>query len=746
MAGIDDYLKQHPELADKDPAKVAAFVYDTEIKASGASRERFNEYFLGAPPAKSDSFLGAESGDWPITRGAKSLARGTINAIKGDAEFDFPSIADVNREAGAPDIENGQIFNQGAFDTSQAALFGDDEDYAAAFQKQRPDAIRKKDKNGNVYFEFQDGGKTVSAYVNQPGLNGEDIVRLGGKVASFLPAVRGVRAVSGAGIGAKVAAGGAGAAATDVGMQMLAGRDEIDPAQTALTGMVGAGGELIAPALSHAVNAARKTIGAARWARASNELRERMVRRQLANDGFKPEDLAGLNLDEVMELGKGRVLNASAQSPEAALASSEFGFRPTRGQSMPDASFEQRVAKTDQLNSEEFLRSSGGGAGQKLEDNINYNADLVGQNVDGIISSYSGGVAQGSTKNQSAEIVHSALLRARDKSRKGYERRYAEAEQYKGEFADEVMLGLPDRVAKRLQSSNVIIDDLGSPAGSKTRGALVLMKELEQNPQTTVKAVENQRQKINNWISDSTPGTPDHRAMVIVKEEFDDALAQALDANMFTGDPRAVTLLKEARGMYAEHAKKFNTNGKAGRIIKQMLDEDASPVEIGNYIFGATGLSKDGAARVVKHYRRAVGGDSEGWNALRETFLHTITSNRNTDTKGMQAMVSTLKQALHGSGEPVVKALYTKAERAKLQRFVRAMDSITLKGDRAKSSGTAERLARMVSSSAFVDMPGVSWMRDISRSLQASSVLRSPTAAPPLVSPLPVGGASVSAQ
>ena len=704
MAGIDDYLKQFPELAKEDPEEVAQYVYETQMKATGADQDEFNEYFLGK-----------QDGWW--TKTAKSIG----GAIKGDAEY--PELGDMNSEG------------YGSLKAGAALMLGSDADAMKANASANPELIQGKDANGNDMFFKPDG--TPAGYVNKPGLDVSDVGRFVGKAASFVPAGNAVKAVAGAGLAARAAVGGLASMGTDYLMQKGAGRDDADFGQVALTGVLGAGSEALAPVIGKIAQTAKKGFGHARWAKASDATKRAALNRQLTKDGFNPDDFAGWTPDEILEFGKNRVLNADDLSPGAAIANQEFGLNGTRGQKMPDGTFKERVLKTDQLNREEYLRSTGGMAGQKLADNEARNAELIGKNVDDFIDNLSGGQALGKTRNQSAQVAHSGLIRARKKSAKKYESKYKEAEQYNGEFSDEVMLDMPNRVKSRLEASNVFLDGDEGALGSLTRGAVLFIKELEKNPQTTVKALENQRKKMNSLINATREGTPDYRAMVIVKEEFDDALAEALDAGMYSGDPRAVEVLKEARSLYAKHAKKFNTNTKAGKVVQQMLDEEATPEEVGRYVFGSTGLSKDGAARVVKHYKKAVGKNSDGFNALRETFMHSITNDMKGDTKGIQAMVGTLKNALYKDGESVVKELYTPDEIGKLKRFVKAMDEITLKGDRAKSSGTAERLARMLSSSGWGDTPGISWMKDVLRSVQADRVIRGSIAPAKPISALP---------
>jgi hypothetical protein len=132
--------------------------------------------------------------------------------------------------------------------------------------------------------------------INKPGLTGIDVLQGLGVVAAFTPAARGaVAAPSAVGAligrevaaptGVRVLAGGAGAAATEAGIQKVqeATGGEFDPEDVALAGSLGAAGEVAQP-IVQAVGR-----GAARVVRGAEETAEQAARRELLQaEGLEP--------------------------------------------------------------------------------------------------------------------------------------------------------------------------------------------------------------------------------------------------------------------------------------------------------------------------------------------------------------------------------------------------------------------------------------------------------------------------
>lgn len=723
MPGIDAYLKANPSLAGEDPEEIADFVFETQIAASGADRAEFREYFLGEQPGI-------------IKRGFDAV----VGAVKGNAEHpELGSMTDYAREQMKA---TGTLQGDGMGD---ALAFGNDEDAAAAIARAFPDLVAGEDKNGNAMFTMPDG--TPAGYVNVPGLEATDVTRAGAKLMSFMPAAKGAQIAGRAkGLLARVSAGAAGAGATDAAMQTAAGRDEIDEAQVAMTAALGAGSEAVAPAAGRAVSAIAKRFGIDRWSRLGEKGRAAVMDRQLRSEGVTPEYMKGLDRELLIKVATERVERGAGTTPESSIARNEFGYQVTKGQSMPSRTSKEEAAKFAQLSKEETLRSGDARVGAPFRRAKEANVNQTDDNIAAIQSSLSGGKAQIDDPLAAAEIVKDGLSEAESSLKARVDDAYAMARDKKVNLYAEAVTDMPARMSSGLDAADVVLDDL-TPAASNA------MKEMERfasKYQRTgedgiindvpISAIERQRRRLGRFYDKaSTP--EDRRAVTILKGQFDDLLDETIDANLFLGDDEALEALKSARNLHREYSVKFRSNDEAGKAVQKMLDIDATPEQISQYMIGVSGLSKAGSARVARKYAEIVGKDSESWDALREmTFLTLARRPSDNTTKGAQALVTTLKRATSGNGSTLVKELYTNAEIAKMKRFATALEQTLPTGDFARSSGTAERILRFYNSGGFRSVPGLGLLMDEIDRLGAVDAFKMPNASSKSLSPLPAAG------
>lgn len=130
-------------------------------------------------------------------------------------------------------------------------------------QSASPDIGIQQDEKGNIIAANNKTG--VRTVINKPGFSGMDAAQVGALGAAFAPAARAVTAGTGLAKGAAVL--GAASAATETalqGAQAAAGGD-FNPEDVALSGVAGAGGELVA----RGVGAAGRAIGNSLAARAT---------------------------------------------------------------------------------------------------------------------------------------------------------------------------------------------------------------------------------------------------------------------------------------------------------------------------------------------------------------------------------------------------------------------------------------------------------------------------------------------
>lgn len=609
-----------------------------------------------------------------IHTGRLRAVKGMWDAARGNATEDAPNASGLLN-----------------FRSAMSTMFGDDEDYAAALKKQYPDAEFKADENGNPMVGV--GGQDY--YINKPGLDGEDLVRLGGKILSFVPAGRLAGVTKGlfgrAGIGA------AGGAATDAAMQKLAGREEVDRGQMATVGAFGGAAELAAPVIA-------RTAAMMRGPQAEAVAKGREIARA-AGRGDIPDDLAE-------KVGRRALSADEAIDPQKLLAEEDFGFRYSRG---------MLTERPRHLNQEEALRQSEGGETvfrQFDQANTEAQKEYVDQFAQRL------GANPGDSPLDAAGRVRDKLSDARQQ----LEQQVGDAYGRVGVAAvqKDALNSLSGRLRAALSSEGRILDDALTPAAS--RAINDVSERVAQLPDevtaVTIKAIENQRKRISNLYG-AASNQADRAALQIVKREFDNWMDEAVDSALFSGDPEALSALKNARAVRAKYGDLFQGKDSAGKMVQKLLAEERTPEEVAQFVVGLSDrVSPAAAAKVVKKIKEAA---PEAADDLRQAmFLKIAKGFGGQDAKGRGTLVSTLRQSLSGKGRTVMNELFSPDELNEISRFAQAMDWLLLKGDRGRSSGTTERIMRQ----AFARLSGVPGLGQIMEGLNYAGARSATTSLP----------------
>jgi len=136
----------------------------------------------------------------------------------------------------------------------------------------------------------------------------------------------------------------------------------------------------------------------------------------------------------------------------------------------------------------------------------------------------------------------------------------------------------------------------------------------------SIDLLERWRQKLNRNKPKSTD-TRQIGALRILKTQYDNFRDAAFNVDMITGDATAVTKWKKATSAAAGYAKRF----KDSKVVKQLIEQDATPEMARNWIFGASesGFNAQ-AGMVIKEIENIVGKNSKTMQALRQDAMFNI--------------------------------------------------------------------------------------------------------------------------
>jgi hypothetical protein len=387
---------------------------------------------------------------------------------------------------------------------------------------------------------------------------------------------------------------------------------------------------------------------------------------------------------ELIELGRRYPQIRAGMSPEAALAESEFGFRLTQGQKTGDAG---------QLRREEMLRnaSQDGPAAQIAKNAYDAQQANLGTQAQKI-QDYLAGQPAPANPSEAAQRVITGVQQQSNDLKGQINDAYDVARSKNAAIPVSHLNDLANKVSGALQ--NFPVDPVLTPRTS--RALDILSQDMAKVSQPGVsginmKAVEMGRQKIMSAMDGATGS--DLKALKGVKDAYDSWVTDAFDRALVSGDPDALEAVKQARALRAQYGARFqpmNRNDQGGKIVQQLLDQNADPDKMAQAIFGAGQIAPSAAASIVTKLRSALGTDKEAWDAVRAAVVQKAITRRNGEIAGPQATVSNLMTLLRDR-PALVRNLYKPEELDKLNRFAMAMKVLTPPQGIAKSSGTAER-------------------------------------------------------
>ena len=601
----------------------------------------------------------------PMSKGDAAL-QGMKNAyqwFKGNDEFqDAGNIQDY--------INTTPRFglNKEGFALAASSMFGNDDDLVKRFQEYNPGIKIEQDNTGNRYFE-QDGKKY---YFNRGGVDLGDALDVAGEAGTYIAGAQATAPIKA--LGTRMLATGGTEAAINAGNQMLAGRDEIDKKEVALTGAFGAAAEGLAPLVSKAW----------RWAKDSaktNKEAGAIVARELG--------ASNLTNGQAERLGKMvRELDPDQVDPQTILQHVELNQTPTRGTLTKDQYL---------LDAENQMRSSGRRSVQeKFQALDDANQRGLGESIKRM-----GGV-KAVDDFEAADNVLKNLRNSEAQARQGVNQAYDDVGQA---FAkSDSIRDLPNTIKKALSDNSVIIDPDNV---SKTNVALKdierSIKKMGDAKGVSWQAVDQQRKRLNGLFSGASP--EDKRALTILKEKYDDVVHNAFENDLLSGDKDTIAKVQKARGMAADYFNKYKSGGKndqAGGVIEKWLQSDVTAEQVADGIINVHGNFNQKSAPMVKRLVEIAGNDSQQVQAVRDLVLQRMTRKLG-EPKTREALRASLRKSLKGN-PTLFDTLFSKKEINFLSRGLQYLDSTTLTGVKGRTSGTAERLNRWANMSVGDDL------------------------------------------
>ncbi len=593
-------------------------------------------------------------------------------AVKGNAEFqdagDAMGYLEARADAGFYDQNPDRNFFNDFNKISDAGTFGNVQDQAKAIQEVFGDVAINPDAGGNPFAELN-GQKY---YMNKPGLDMQDVLETFGEGIAYASGGGAGSAVKGLGLGARMAATGAAETGINYGAQKLAGRDEVNKTEMAMSGLAGGLFEGLTPLVS-------SLWGKVNNSGVSNPEAGKVIAKKMG----------ATNLDDtqVERLGNMvRNLDPDQVTPESILQHVELNQTPTLG---------TLTKNQDILDTESMLRNTGR---ESTRAKLRMLDDANETGLQKAMTDAQSNMANGKPSGDyyaAAQNIGDAVQSAEKVAKKGVN------DAYKGVtnayVGTQPFKDAPQRFRKALSDSDVLL------APSTTARANDVLKDIDEHVKmlgdakgVSWQAVESQRRRINYAFKGAEEA--DARALSIIKNEYDAVVDDAFENALLSGSEESIKNLQNARGVASDYFKKFTSKDKGVKVINKWINEGVTPEDITESFITKSGIVGKNAPHVAKAYLDVVGRNTPEHNLLKELAIQKFTAN-----KGRAQIRAKLTDAMTNR-KTFMNEVFTPKELGFLSRTVQFIDGVTKKGTIGKSSGTAERVYRWANNAVGQDM------------------------------------------
>jgi hypothetical protein len=219
-----------------------------------------------------------------------------------------------------------------------------------------------------------------------------------------------------------------------------------------------------------------------------------------------------------------------------------------------------------------------------------------------------------------------------------------------GEFDVSAVRGMGSRVRQDLTySDNPVIIDEGTPAAARAIQAMDQMSQpritnladpLAPPPpgevsSVNLRGIDQMRKRLVGYYQQarSSNDASDVRATRAVLNGFDDQIERSISNNLFSGDPRALQALQEARSSFSRYQQLYNPRGAGddvGTAMRRIIDRNATPEETANLIIGSGKIGTSGLpVRIADRLEEVLGAGSPAFNSIRQAMWQKASRVRN---------------------------------------------------------------------------------------------------------------------
>ena len=726
---------EEEELKDKLNIKDGAIVTDPKVLLQFEEAEKKDI-------VKKDGFFSKEDGFYQ-------------KYIDGDGRTEFkdlPEIGQFNllKEDGTPDNARAMAIAVGISLTPSVEAQID------IIKKNVPGAIATRDKFNNVVMSIpkKNGGQTF--YLNKPGISQQDILQGATQVMQFIPGAGLVARNVGGGIIKKGVAQGVMATGTsvvqDVGAGLVGSKQGIEGDKAAIS----FAGGFIAEPIGRFLTSFGKPIvkyGAEKIGKGVDKILPDKGVFKLFPDGIAASELnifsgSGQYLNSKGYVTKKAKEMAFKQGIDSKLVDEnvlkefaqalEYGVEPNIAKELVGAngfgiSLWKAQASGDKAALKKIQAIREGGYGPEAADIVAKQDEIqIGQSLkwlEGYRQKLLGKTQPSSTspmgekvgEDESITYLTSLIKNLEQKQSNIISQKYS-AINWDGSFKAPVMKKFTRNIKNILEDSTdgigMIPDSTLTPFSSKAMSSLEKFakqysKKGKKITNITIKNLENERKRINSFISNSKEPI-DRKGLFIIKKQYDTFMQETIEKGLAGGDKKVLEAIAAARASQRKYGDMFNPNDvlkkggklkdKGGAFIQDVLRGDYTPNQIANFIYGNASTGKaftKTSVDVVNRLGKLFPKGSEGFDVLKDGSFIRLVNSGFKETSGKkrfdpELFIKTVNDAMDGKGRDISKLIYSKVEMEESKSFAKQLQKTLTPEDLINPSKTASSMMALM--------------------------------------------------
>lgn len=278
--------------------------------------------------------------------------------------------------------------------------------------------------------------------------------------------------------------------------------------------------------------------------------------------------------------------------------------------------------------------------------------ELADQRAQSITEGIAGQHPQIENPRDAGELVGQGIRDAAAQNRAEFRGLYNEFGQMEGTFELPAVQSMGTRLRDNLSLSDhpVVIDDHLTPAASR---AIQMLDDMSSGPRiqnraaprmpvdadttiagVNIQGIDRMRRHLVAFYKTTQRGSEDQRAVRAIMGAFDGQIEHAITEGLFSGDPRALDVLRNARASYSRYRQTFGptrAGDDVGLAMQRIVDRHATPEEIANMVVGSGRIGNAGLpVRIADRLEQVLGANSPEFGSVRQAIWQKASQVRNT--------------------------------------------------------------------------------------------------------------------